>query len=359
MSSLMSLFNEIIGDYTKWDYYNKFWIRNLDFIGVMRDPSFFITNYLSNGDKMNIRTSEQIESLARECDRLEHTISIFFFGILLYEKVDVIKNNIDRFIGRNKRFIDDEEVTPFSYYWFLICFFHDLGYYFENKDFKFVFSKLAEFQENGISLRLPPFSKGIPNIIVRNWGKYLKYRIDEMGCIDHGVIGGVLFYYERLKDYTLRKNHFQRAIFIQNGLKWSNTILRNIHLPVAWTILAHNMWFINEESEHVDKYIRYNLNDLIRNEPAINIVNHPLLYLLSVVDSLDPIKCLRRFGIANSIDEITSTLHLEFNRDSFYIQINNENSEAVNKYFDSIKKMNAWIRCSVNSNNSGLEFEIY
>lgn len=361
MNSLFDLYNEILLDKNKWDYYGNSWYQPSDIINLFSNGESFIKSYLENGQKLSERTSFQIDELSSS-NRIKHTLSIYLLGILFYDKCLTIRRSVEKQLTQSERWITHEgEMTPFTYYWFLICFFHDLGYCLETKKIADALDDLIIYQEGKLSAILPTNYRsnlGIPSIIRDNIHKYFKYRYMERNCIDHGIIGAKLFFDERFDHYELKKKKYGMRNFIENKRYWSNTILQNIHLPVAWTIAAHNVWFDNGNTEYTSKYRDYGLDGLIIKKPIISITKHPLLSLLSIVDSIDPIKFFLRENTEITIEKIHKEYKIEFLENGFRINVMGIDTDIGDRYYNQIRKIDEWITCNVDDNTGMFYFDM-
>jgi len=126
--------------------------------------------------------------------------------------------------------------------------------------------------------------------------RYFNYCINERNRLDHGIIGGHLFYDRMIKNYlfaylsALREDRYPVSL--------SDFYFRDRHfsenqLPVfsyiADCILVHNIWKLSENTREL--YESYNLNtDLGEAYKTITITDNPLLYILAVTDTLEPMK---------------------------------------------------------------------
>ena len=64
-------------------------------------------------------------------ERLQHTVSIFFLGLVFYYESSKIKTEVDNHleVAREKIKSNKFDINlNFIYWWFLICFLHDIGY---------------------------------------------------------------------------------------------------------------------------------------------------------------------------------------------------------------------------------------
>jgi len=132
---------------------------------------------------------------------------------------------------------------------------------------------------------------------------YYDYIINKHKHVDHGIAGAMLFfnammkeYHEARKESGIKKNDS----FVYNGKKFSKDYIKHIVL-ISTTIAKHNMWRANPETQ-VD-FETYNLFELIPKEDDSHKVSiddssendkEKLLFLLGLVDTLEPIKNLGR-----------------------------------------------------------------
>jgi hypothetical protein len=94
-------------------------------------------------------------------------------------------------------------------------------------------------------------------------------------------------------------------------------------VPAAWTIICHHIRSAEETSDTAERYRSFGLSNLITKEgkPLIHLDKHPLLFLLCLVDTIEPIKKFIT-GNPKTIDQTV--------RDSIFgnilIEITNKNS---------------------------------
>lgn len=360
MNSFGKLFNKILKDRSKWDYYNNTYCNCDGYHNVLGSSRYFIESILSNGEKLSDFTREQYR-LMEDGFRLEHTVSLYFMGLIIYENVSSIRDAIDnyishidrninryRFSNSGRNLFEHECDTPFSYFWFLICFYHDFGYSFEMEDKRIALERLFEVLDGNLNFVLPRgfYRTGVPKVISDNINNYVNYRYKINNKLDHGIAAGILFWEERKKDYYNRRSNHKRKTFISDNRLWSSDILYNIHLPVAWTICAHNIWFIGEHSEYVDDYKTYGLEKLIIDRPKIKIDNHPMLFLLSIVDTIDPIKLLLSSDVHNFTFYDLNLIEFQFSYNKILYRINFSDDIVNSRYKESIKNMDTWLYCN-------------
>lgn len=118
---------QTMSDYFKnnhmdWNYY----LNELELPKNINDSKEFIYNFFKYGGK-----SYLIHDIIQECEplRINHTLSVFFIGLLIknssYHELNIIDDN-------------QNEIFEFNYLWFLVSLFHDMGYV-QEEDWKYKF----------------------------------------------------------------------------------------------------------------------------------------------------------------------------------------------------------------------------
>jgi len=351
MNTFGNFMNSILKYTDKWDYYNISNCSYGSYENVFKDSRIFIESILSHGEKLSDFDRYQF-GFMEDGFRLKHTVSIYFLGLIIYENVSKIRSAINDYIRQVDLYINEAN-TPFSYFWFLICFYHDFGYSFESEDRNTAIKRLVKFFDEYIPYALPRRNHrtGVPRVISDNIQKYSIFRYVNDDKLDHGIVAGLLFWYEREKDYfTRRKNHSEET-FIEKNLLWSKKMLYHIHLPVAWTISAHNVWFRKPNSENSDIYRKYGLEKLIINRPIVRLRKHPMLFLLSIVDTIDPVKLLSNNNVHNFNISDLDLIEFKFTRDTIMYRINLNDVVVTPRYKENVVDMNSWLCCHTYYNN--------
>ncbi|PKM65815.1 MAG: hypothetical protein CVU95_13500 [Firmicutes bacterium HGW-Firmicutes-2] len=358
MVNLGAIYNNILIDRTKWDYYDDMLIPIADYKELLNMSDVLVENILKSGDKLNDAEGQEFDMLGYGF-RLKHTISIYFLGLAIYNNVSCIKIAIDNYIHKvdvelqpyHKRILGPEFRTfdtPFSYFWFLTCFYHDYGYRFEEGNKLVGLERILLLLDGRINTNIlrGRYRTLIPKAISDNLHKYFKMRYEKDQVIDHGIAAGLLFWENRMTDFQKRsKRNQNKEVFIEKDRLWSKEILYKIHLPVAWTISAHNVWFITENNERVDEYSHFGLQGLITDRPKIILNNHPLLYLLSVVDTIDPVKLLNRNAVQDFNYGDLELIEFDFNSNSIRFKIDEQLNVIDCRFKDGILSMPKWIEC--------------
>ena len=84
--------------------------------------------------------------------RYQHILITYFLGLAIYNKCSTIKEAINKEFCNNPIYqdaLEKHEREEFSYLWFLICLFHDLGYQYE-KDFETSNIYITSYMDNNL-----------------------------------------------------------------------------------------------------------------------------------------------------------------------------------------------------------------
>jgi hypothetical protein len=375
---LFDVFNQFLSNKPKWDYYGKMY-GNYNLQMIFENPGEFIIKYLHNGEKTPEKELKDFFKDPEFKKRVSHTVSIFFLGLSLYYKLPIIRKEIDKYLKELKKKVHDCDPSdspidlPFSYYWFLICFYHDLGYFVMSKrngEFKLfngkkdwdnvektIIEKIGQIQSLGIK---------ISPIIKNSCINYLKYRrkhpskFGPIENIDHGFISGISFYFQRETKFQEFSELFpDQDHFVHKGLHWSKHLLEQVHSSISWNIISHNVWYlpknIPESNIELFKtknlYVKYELNDLIlkTDEPPVKISDFPMYFLICLVDTIDPVKMFINWDSVTVEKETLDILRdIEFEKNkpsSFHFKFNGRLDS--NHFYSELKKNEYWLGMKV------------
>lgn len=317
---------------------------NIDPFRSDYDTKEFITRFIElSGKAQDNPLYDNIDKL--DSYRIRHIVSTFFLGTYLYFNVKQIKDSIDPVIIRFKKQNPDSNIE-FSFIWFLICLFHDLGYSIENHD---KYLNFDDFIEGKVKYFLKE-RVGVPALYESVYKDYFNYRlnskVDFIRKPDHGICGGIILF-NKLNEILLRKRKNKKS----EGLFWNQKLI-NIYRYTSWVILSHNIFFIRKGDDDENIYRANNLDSLIleKDEPSkIELTKHGFLYLFALVDSIDPIKTFGTYDNLNS-------LKCSIDKDKIIFEI--EDAELREKYFSKAIDLKRWLIPDIKEKNDRLEIEI-
>lgn len=279
-----------------------------------------------------------------------HSYSVFLIGLRIFKESYLLKPAFENRIKEIENKIESQLKISFEYLWLMVCLYHDLGSSLEqNPCPAFKFSK--ETLTINHTLVIPPSKAFNLDVYKNNWRKYFNYRLSK-SVLDHGVLGGLLFYTELKKKYKeLRKDKPDDFFRTDKTIGWSKKLLEQVHAYVSWIIISHNMWFINEKDEKKKKdreeYQDNELNDLIiSNEQRLFFDQDPFLFLLCLLDSIDPIKKI--VTKKHSEDKILDSIDIEIKYNEIIISLSSTlGKRKLKQYVKDIKDLENWLGVSV------------
>lgn len=148
--------------------------------------------------------------------------------------------------------------------------------------------------------------------------RYLNYCINERGRVDHGVVGGLLFYDRMLKNYMLAYTTLLRESNHTPNLEEFNYRGRHFCIEqlkifsyISDCILSHNVW--KQPADKRAEYEQYRLFPLLEeNFQPITYEENPLLYILVVADTLEPVKAYTQNDPTLNIEEIIDAIDIKY-----------------------------------------------
>lgn len=376
MATYYDEMSQILSDpqWCGWDYYGCNGAQSVQ--SLFAKPRRFIQNTFLCAQKSMLTSSlvdgeYQIKEISLSEARAAHSISAFFLGYVLLG--GLCPRCITNFCGTT-----EEQIFPFSYVWTLVSLYHDYGYQYEtnplymdellktkskkrlfrirsthnenmlgvvkqkeqiehsvwdfknrerhiypNKGGKSLSLSEREVIENYLETRMPSFrcadmfTYPMPRLSYSRINQYFNYRLmgmEDWSCVDHGIMGGLLFYDLIIKNYLWEYSREKErnpntciySFIISNIL--DRTLSVNLEqtamfLYVADCIMNHNIWKASPDKE--DIYREYGLDFLIGDKfRKISFRNNPLLFLLCFVDTLEPYKNFHKCTFGRGIDEM-------------------------------------------------------
>ena len=148
--------------------------------------------------------------------------------------------------------------------------------------------------------------------------RYINYCINERGRVDHGIIGGLLFYDRMLKNYMVA--YTTHANKCPHSVNLEDFYYRDRHFCIEQLkifsyisdcILSHNIY--KQPSDKRAEYKRYGLTQLLEeNFRYISYENNPLLYILVIADTLEPLKIYHRAIPDLRTEEIIDAIDIQY-----------------------------------------------
>lgn len=324
-----------------WDYYYEISNRKLKHpFNSRRSHKQFIKNYFYRAGKEQV--FEFIKFLPNEKlnnDRLKHTSSIFFLGVLLKTKTSIH----DRVLTD----INKPGYGEFPFIWFLTCLFHDFAFTVE--DDEDTISKVETFDDllrhyniRDNLLKTDYYNNEFfPTNLVKN---YFRYRRIDHGKLDHGILGGMYLYHKLLK---IREEKFNRR---ENDLYWGEDLITQ-YAQACYAIAVHNIWI--PKKENYPLYLKYDLNSLVENYKPISLDEFPLLFILGIVDTIDPIKIFQEVNLKPS--EIMNNVMFEFHQNQISISVKENIPIDFEKLISNAKNLDGWLDVSVSTYKKRIE----
>ncbi|WP_375324050.1 hypothetical protein [Flagellimonas sp. GZD32] len=276
MKSIKQQISEL--DQIEWDYYSEIENRELQnpFTSRLSHKQFVKDYFKRSGKNSVLNFLNYLPNKDLNNNRTKHTNSIFFLGVLIYNKTNLHSDFFEN--------LNTAEYRRFTFLWFLSCLFHDFGFELENDKKAIIGINSLEDLKKKYSIEnclLETQPKEISNVLFSVIDHYFKYRLFEGNKIDHGIFAGV-YLYDRLIKNRRKKNLSKNAT-----LFWGKE-LDEQYAQVGTAIAVHNIWL--PKKKDVNLYKKYNLGSLTNDFKPIQFKDFPLLYILGIVDTIDPMK---------------------------------------------------------------------
>lgn len=240
----------------------------------------------------------------KKLSRSEHTYIVFLLGYLVYTKLDDSQKNY----FKNSHYKNPKK--QFQLIWFLTSIVHDIFFDIEQK------KECEEFKDLNYELDSVKNKFSIKNCLISNseycsnldkkfqtflriLRNYYKYRYCHDDRIDHGIVSGLVIF-DLLVNHRIKKSSTSTSYWKEE--------LDKLYFEVGLSIASHNIW--SSDSKLKDKnYKDYGLEILVNSSKKsifpIKFSEMPFLFLLGLVDTIEPTKTFRSthiFEILNSLD---------------------------------------------------------
>ena len=265
------------------------------------DAKKYILHYFKIGEKL--QCWEDLPILKDM--RYKHMFSLFLFGLYCYDNIRCIREAVNAYMKQllsRKDMTDPDGINlrwEFLYFWFLITLYHDVGSTQEEKEIRV--TKIKQWEDKNsfslykiISMYPDVVNSGLSGVPRCYIDRAEKYFIEFRGKIqrkhDHGFYAAV--------DFFEKMSSLHGKEIIINGKHFSPDILKWQVYPVALSILMHNIWtkFTTDQETNEKGFYEKNMPELITEpgKPLIDLNHHPFLFLLTLADTIEPIKMFSR-----------------------------------------------------------------
>ena len=199
------------------------------------------------------------------------------------------------------------------------------------------------------------------NIIVN----YFDYKYHERDKLDHGIIAGVLLFDRLLKNYNNKWENYKDSYEYANQKpsekgNYNNFFYKNKswkrehhdHFAyIADSIISHNIWLSSNE----ELYSKYNLQGLLRiNAEKISINRNPLLFMLGILDTIEPVKVFTNFDA----EYVWDNINIYINSNSIEIIVKERANFNHHKWFKKISSLNEWLAISIEEKRKKLKLTL-
>ena len=332
--TLFDWYHKIFQDYSLWKYYSEMTIsEELQF-----SENFcrkFINQFLQSGLKVPIPSDFSKK-------RVIHTFSVYLLGIILFNMV----------LGGNG--YKNAERRALLHQWFLICFYHDVGYIYENTS---QWRKSDCSVRYGIGKIIENIPQSLSSVINKNnvyhYWLYRKKQIKNYSNIrgvDHGISGGL----KMLKDLNRKHNalleklikEFPNEDVSNQKFPGTNIHLNNNAFPFAASIIAiHNIWL--GKATDAEKYEENGMKSLVWKKYDFN-QDALLFWVLQIADTLEPIKKLPDDLTTPEIDRLLQSIDLDLSLYSISISCREEKGRFdYSSWLSNCEGMKDWTNIEV------------
>lgn len=314
---------------------------NIDHLFSGNNSKKFIRNYFEYlySDPSSVNPAGKfVDNIERITDfRAQHTVASFLLGIIVKESLTLDVRNWIRVSNSHS------SDPSFGFFWSLICLTHDIAYYWERNSKKLLDNyKTVDAFCSVQNIQFNLLKNSSKNSLIKN---YYSYCIEYRHKIDHGITGAILIYDALMSFYNNGKQNSSSQIC---GIRLRKSF-PSFCLKIAETIALHNMWRADDRTR--DVYQNCHLDELIPDDNATHIINYKddaLLFLLGLIDSIDPIKSFcntEGSGTRLSVDVVLNGYRLYFtNRTGTKrINIQFQHNAFKDKYLKTIMGLSRWL----------------
>ena len=362
--SLWDIYDEIMQDSSKWNYFSDLHPTQSSqdlFSGT--NALEYIKSTFTIGGKSSALDIANDKRFEMNQYRSNHTLSAYLLGIALQEKMHIDMRELPK--------ISNEPRKNFLYFWSLTCLYHDFAFSLEEATCKdgneyIVHMKSLSQFEKYFNIRYS-LSQYTPDAeLIKN---YYRYIVERHGHVDHGIAGATLFCNAMLSEYYRVKELCGikgKESFEYNGKRYSKEFEKHVVL-ISNTIAKHNMWRSSKSTE--EDYRAYKLNELIPTDGKYSVLSldnpsendkEKLLFLLGLVDTLEPIKNLGRDRNKRPLKNpyiILEKINATFDYKNGVITIKCP-VQFIGDYFSSIEGIDKWMAVALKCDKEQIEITI-
>lgn len=362
--SLWDIYDEIMQDTSKWNYFSDLHPTQSSqdlFSGT--NALEYIKSTFTIGGKASVLDIANDNRFEMNQYRSNHTLSAYLLGIALQDKMHIDMRELPR--------ISNEPRKNFLYFWSLTCLYHDFAFSLEEatskdgNEYITNMKSLSQFEKYfNIKYSLSQYT---PDAELIN--NYYGYIVERHGHVDHGIAGAILFCNAMLSEYYRAKELCGisgKETFEYKGKKYSKDFEKHVVL-IANTIAKHNMWKSSESAE--EDYRLYKLNELIPTDGNYTVLSldnsseydkEKLLFLLGLVDTLEPIKNLGRDRNKRPLHNpyiVLEKIKVTFDYKKGVITLKCP-EQYIGDYYSSIKEIDKWMAVALEYNEEQIEIKI-
>lgn len=356
--SFFDEYESIISEGQEWHYLQNYGSETrLDELFEGRNALHFIKSSLSVNGKGSPLVNMFEDGYQMDQYRSNHTLSAYLLGIVLRDKLHIDVRELPQ--------VEQKRTRNFLYFWSLTCLYHDIAFSVEEQSDQLI-DQITDMDCLIRHFRIEHslLEKSKDSQLIK---RYFEYRIKK-GKIDHGIVGAMIIYDRLIKSYEAARQAVgaKEGGFVYQGLHYSARFKRHI-LLIANTIAKHNMW--RADTRTVEEYEENGLQELIPDESnshRISIesedeeIKDKLLFLLGLVDTIEPIKCLGRERNNRTIRNPYIVLEkMKISFDYAHMTINIDcPDECADDYWNSVKGIEAWMNVKAEREQQSIGIQI-
>lgn len=296
-------------------------------------------------------------------DRINHILFTFSMGLLLAKF-----KNLDKLIENEYTKYFDGENNVFFKTWLIISLYHDYGYFlFTNdkyKDIKHlddfnvkhsIFNYISEENEAkklfGLNYLKPEKSRYSKKL----YSSYFDWRMHESSgyeTFEHGISGGYVLFDDivnnNLNSSIQEKKKLKKIMMVNENNVSTNMFYQNI----CFRIMEHNIWTINPKGKFESSFDISNLSEIYIGNYSKITIDEPLLYLLSLVDTIEFIKRMSTTSLDNQNSQsrpstLSRKILIDVEYNHIFIDTSLTNTvSGCDKWREGILNLKDWVNVS-------------